>query len=98
MEKPQYSLLLHTSSITFLSDGDITINKEQALLWQRTKNDPNALADDHGCIESMILKNSKTVYLGPKLYSDWELKNFPCLIDITSNVLGKVFFHKKRMY
>ena len=92
LDNSQYSLLLHTSSSTFLSDADITINKEQALLWQRTKNDTNSFADDYGYIEKMILENPMTVFFGPKLFTDWELKNFPCLIDTTSIVLGKVFF------
>jgi len=90
LENSQYSLLLHTSSVTFLSDADLAINKDQALLWQRTKNDPSSIAEDFDFIENRILENPMTVYLGPRLYSDWELKNFPCLIDTTSNVLGKV--------
>ena len=91
LNNAQYSLLLHTSSITFLSDADTAVNKDQALLWKRTKNDTSSFADDYGYIEKMILENPLTVFFGPKLFTDWELKNFPCLIDTTSNVLGKVF-------
>ena len=98
LENAQYYLLLHTSSSTVLSDADITINKDQALLWQRTKNDANSFSEDYGYIEKMILENPMTVFYGSKLFTDWELKNFPCLIETTSNVLGKVFFRLIRFF
>ncbi len=92
LDNPQYLLFLHTTSIPFLNDGDFTINKEQALLWQKTKNDPNSFSEDYGYLENMILKNPMAVFFGSKLFSELELKNCPCLIDKTSNALGKVFY------
>jgi hypothetical protein len=91
LKNEDYSLLLHTSSIPFLSNADTKIDENQALLWQRTKNDSRSFSEDYGYIEKQILENPKTVFFGPKLFTNWELKNFPCLIDVTSSILGKVF-------
>ena len=91
MKNPQYSLLLvkDTSDVTYFSHADPTTNKEEALLWQTIKNNPNCFAESvqHG--EKLILENPFNVLFASKMAS-WQIKNFPCLIDTTSSVLATV--------
>lgn len=92
LKNAQYSLLLlnDTSDVTFFSNADPTVNKEEALLWQTIKDNQNQFAENIEHAEKLILENPMNVLFSSKM-TTWQMKNFPCLIDATSGVLTKVF-------
>jgi len=59
-------------------------------LWQRIKNNPNSFAKDYENAENMVLESPFNVYYGSDVVVSWEFKNFPCLIEPSSNILSKV--------
>ncbi len=92
MKNPQYSLLIikDTADVTYFSNADHAVNKEEALLWQIIKDNPNCYAENVEHAEKLILENPYNVYFASEVFASWELKHFPCLIDSTSNVLATV--------
>jgi hypothetical protein len=69
---------------------DVATSREEALLWQRIKNNPNSFAKDYENAEKMVLENPFSVYYGSDMVVSWEFKNFPCLIESSSNILSLV--------
>jgi hypothetical protein len=92
LQNTQYSLLLlnDTVGVTYFSDANSTTYKEEALLWQVIKNNPKCFAESNEHAEKLILENPFNVFFASNMMASWQLKNVPCLIDATSNVLATV--------
>jgi hypothetical protein len=88
----QYSLLLlkETADVTYFSNANPTTSKDEAHLWKRMKNNPNCFAESYEHAERLILENPFNVFFSSELMASWKMKNVPCRIEPTSNVLAKV--------
>ncbi len=92
VQNPQYSLLMYggTSDVTYFSDANSNTNPNEAILWQRSKDNPKCFAENYENAEAIILENPLSVFFGTINRVPKTFKNYPCLIDTSSQILAKV--------
>ncbi len=92
MKSNKYTLLLlkDSADVTYFSDADISTSREEALIWQRIKDNPNSFAENYEIAEKMVLENPSYVYFGTDIIISHEFKNVPCLIESTAKIPAMV--------
>ncbi len=91
LKNDEYTLLLQndSSDVTYFSDADMKTNREEALIWQKIKDNPNSFAESLESAEKMVLENPFYVYFGSYIIS-LEFKNIPCLIEASAKIPSMV--------
>ena len=89
MDKPQYSLHLNngSASIEFFSSADPNLQRNEAILWNRVKDDPKLFYTSKSQTEDIVLANPMAVVFGPELSFNLISPNYPCTFISTSSTI-----------
>ena len=92
-QKPQYPLILQTqsASLLYLKRADPETMPNEALIWNRARNDSRTFVKNYGLAEEELLKNPNAVFYGSLTEVKASFQHFPCHIESTSKVIIKVW-------
>ena len=92
VDKPQYFLVLKngTASVDHFRTADPELQKNEAILWSRTKDIPDHLFTSFGDAVPLLKNNPFAVFYGQEMMVQLKFDDYPCKIIDTSRTLSKV--------
>jgi hypothetical protein len=95
VDKPQYFLVLKngTVSVDHFRSADPKLQKNEAILWNRTSQRPDLyLLNNIDDAVPLLKSNPFAVFYGQEMMVHLRVEDYPCTIIATSKTLRKVIF------
>jgi len=95
VDKPQYFLVLKngTVSVDHFRSADPKLQKNEAILWNRTSQRPDLyLLNNIDDAVPLLKSNPFAVFYGQEMMVHLRVEDYPCAIIATSKTLRKVKF------
>ena len=91
MNKPEYFVVLVNGTATMDYFRSSDSGSDEHILWERTKENPDALISPNiSHVQHILLTNSFAVFYGQETVVEYGFQDFPCKITTTSKKLSRV--------